>query len=168
LLFGGNFDPAYTLTITALGSQLQPVTNKRNATLLAKSMEEGLGVGPERGLIKFVPITEENFATDGRTLAGAIEDLERETSDDNANLKRSVSRGTTKSRRRQSMKSLRGVKAGQLPTHDERITPTSPMSDGHIPPLPAIPTEPSRNDRKAEKVQKMGRRKSFIAAMFGK
>jgi hypothetical protein len=167
LLFGGNFDPAYTLTITALGSQLQPVTNKRNAALLAKAMEEGLGVSPERGLIKFTPIAEENLATDGRTVTGEIEDLERKTSDDNTNLKRGASRGTTKSRRRQSMKSLRGLKTGQLPTHDERITPTSPMSDYQTPQMPPMPTEKSANDKKAEKAQKVGRRKSFIASIFG-
>ncbi|KAH6681796.1 Tautomerase/MIF superfamily [Halenospora varia] len=184
LLFGGSFDPAYTMTITALASQLQPVTNKRNASLLAKAMEEGLGVGPDRGLIKFVAIAEENLATNGRTLAGDIEELEKENGEDNSNLKRNLSRAN-KNKKRQSMKSLRNLKSSShLPTHDEQLTPplSEPMSpplpglppksagspSPHTPKLPEIPTEKSAIDRRAEKTQKMGRRRSFIATIFGK
>jgi len=167
MLFGGNFDPAYTLTITALGSQLQPVTNKRNASLLAKVMEEALGVVPNRGIIRFLAIPEENLATDGRTIAGEIEELEKETADTNTSLQRSLSRGAPKSKRRNSIRSLRATKH-QLPTHNERVSPVSPMSERETPTLPAMPSEKSPMDRRAEKAQKMGRRKSFIATIFGK
>ena len=170
MLFAGNFDPAYTMTITALPSQLQPVTNKRNAGLLAKAMEEGLGVTPERGLIKFFPIAEENMATNGKTTAGMIEELEKETGEISAGLQRSLSRGTPRSKqRRQSMKSLRGVKTDQLPTHNEAISPIPPLSEAYTPPtLPPMPNEKTQLDKRAEKVQKMSRRKSFIASIFGK
>ncbi|KAF4631795.1 hypothetical protein G7Y89_g6333 [Cudoniella acicularis] len=185
LMFGGSFDHAYTMTITALASQVQPVTNKRNAALLAKAMEEGLGVTPNRGLIKFIPIAEENIATNGKTLAGEIDDLEKETAEENANLNRSLSRSHPKNKKRQSMKSLRNLKSSShLPTHDEQMTlslsepqspplprlsskfptPSAPVS---APQIPSIPTEKSAMDRKAEKAQKMGRRRSFIAAVFG-
>ncbi|KAE8449094.1 hypothetical protein EG329_008477 [Mollisiaceae sp. DMI_Dod_QoI] len=169
MLYGGNFDPAYTLTITALGSQLQPVTNKRNASLLAKHMEEGLGVGPKRGVIKFATIAEENLAVDGKTIAREIEELEREQAEQNSNLQRSLSRGANKSKRRQSMKSLRGAKSGmQLPTHNESMVSLPATSEYNTPPLPAMPTEKSSMDRRAEKAQKIGRRKSFMATLFGK
>ena len=165
MLFGGNFDPAYSVTITALGSQLQPVTNKRNAALLAKALQESLGVSPERGLIKFTPIAEENMATDSRTVTGMIEELEKVMSE-GPGLQRTLS---MKSKRRHSMKSLRGMKtASQLPTHNEMLSPTPPMSERDRPPLPPVPTEKSALDKKAEKVQKMGRRKSFIASIFGR
>ena len=174
MLFGGNFDPAYSLTITALGSQLQPVTNKRNASLLAKAMEEGLGVPANRGIIRFMAISEDNFATDGKTITGGIEDLEKETTDNNVNLQRNLSRSTQsskntktsplKSKRRQSLKSLKQL----LPTHNEDGSQTPPLSERETPPLPAIPNLKSPTDRRAEKVQKMGRRKSFVAAIFGK
>ena len=166
MLFGGNFDPAYSLTITALGSQLQPVTNKRNAALLAKALQESLGVSPERGMIKFTPIAEENMATDGRTVTGMIEDLERVMSETGSGFQRALS---LKSKRRQSMKSLRGMKnASQLPTHNEILSPTPPVSERDTPPLPPVPTEKSPMDKKAERVQKMGRRKSFLTSIFGK
>jgi len=173
LLYAGNFDPAYTMTITAVPSQLQPVTNKRNAGLLAKSMEESLGVSPERGLIKFVPVPEENFATGGTTLAGAINELDRQLAEENGTgLKSSLSVSRNK---RQSLRSLRSTrKGGDLPNLEEQITPTMPtppVSDRIVtppPPIPAIPKTRSVADIKAEKAKKMGRRKSFIAAMFGK
>jgi hypothetical protein len=156
------------MTITALASQLQPVTNKRNASLLQKAMEEELGVVPERGLIKFIPMAEENLATNGKTVVGEIEDLARETTEDNINLKRNLSRGTTKSKKRMSTKSMRNLKiGGQLATHDEQMTP--PMSERQTLLMPPLLTESSPMDLKVEKVQrKMGKRKSFIAAVFGK
>ncbi len=121
LLFGGSFDPAYTLTITALASQLQPVTNKRNAAIVAKAMEDNLGVGPERGLIKFQAIAEENVATNGKTIAGEIEDLRKESVDLNPSWLRGDERRASQSRsRRQSMKSARSsARNSQLPTQFE-------------------------------------------------
>lgn len=168
MLYGGNFDPAYSLTITAVGSQLQPVTNKRNASLLAKHIDDTLGVDPKRGVIKFIAIAEENLATDGKTISGEIEQLDKEQAEANSSLQRSLSHGTDKSKRRQSMKSLRGTKAkGLLPTHNESMI-SLPASANYIPPLPAIPTEKSTMDKKAEKAQRIGRRKSFMATLFGK
>ncbi|KAH7361023.1 Tautomerase/MIF superfamily [Rhexocercosporidium sp. MPI-PUGE-AT-0058] len=168
LLFGGNFDPAYTLTITALPSQLQPVTNKRNAALIATHMQESLQVAPRRGVINFIAIAEENLANDGTTVSGEIEDLEKETLENNASLQRNLSRGAMRSRRRQSMKSLRGLKSSPMPTHNESAPPTPNLNQYDMPPIPAYPAEKSHLDRKAEKVQKMSRRKSFIATIFGK
>ena len=80
MLFGGTFDPAYVMTISALPSQVMPVTNKRNAALVQKHMEEAIGVSPARGFLRFVATTEENVACNGRTMAGEIEDLEKEKS----------------------------------------------------------------------------------------
>jgi hypothetical protein len=169
LVFAGTWDPAYILTINALPSQLQTVTNKRNASLIAKNIDEGLGVPPNRGLIKFIPIPEDNFATDGKTSTMEIDELERENTSNNFNLGRSLSRAasTNKGQNRHSMKSLRNpTSTNHLPTHEEQITP--PLSDRQSPALPPMPTEKSAMDLKAQKARKMGRRKSFIAAMFGK
>lgn len=130
-------------------------------------MEEGLGVAPNRGVIRFLSLPEENLATDGKTIAGEIEELEREIAENNSSLQRSLSRGTPKSKRRQSLRSLRGAK-NQLATHNERTSLTPPMSERETPPLPAMPSEKSPMDLRAEKAQKMGRRRSFIATIFGK
>ncbi|RDL40413.1 Tautomerase [Venustampulla echinocandica] len=169
LLFGGTFDPAYTMTITALGSQLQPVTNKRNASLLAKAMDEALGVPPNRGLIKFVPVAEENLATGGKTVAGEIEELAKAAAEENANLKRSLSRNALRSTKKQSTTSLRNPKAagGQLQTHHEDVlTPVSERPTSSL--ITATSPVQGELDLKDEKVRRVGRRKSFIAGLFGK
>ncbi|KAH6624833.1 Tautomerase/MIF superfamily [Chaetomium sp. MPI-SDFR-AT-0129] len=77
MFFAGSFDPAYTMSVAALATQLQPTTNKRNAALIQRHMAETLGVSPERGLVRFVPVQEEHLASGGKTVAGEVEELER-------------------------------------------------------------------------------------------
>lgn len=212
LLFGGSFEPAYTMTITALPSLVQPTTNKRNAALLQKSMEDVLGVSPQRGLIKFVAVGEENLATNSRTVLGEIEELERESKEEvhSASLKPSQSdpkRSTSSSKkesarlekdaknknRRPSTKSLKNLKTGKgiekLDVREEMTPPLSGItetsgnqsqamqtggdaeantSNAYGVKMPDVPADKSEMDRKAEKAQKLGKRRSFIAAVFGK
>jgi hypothetical protein len=164
LLFGGSFDPAYTIAISALQSHLQPVTNKRNTLLLQQHIQDTLGPGPDRGLVIFTHIAEENMGTDGKTVAGQIDDMVKETAEDTSNLRRSLSRGT-KAKRRQSTKSLR-KKGSSLATHTERVA--TPTNETDTTPLPSMPVEKSATDLRAEKAPKVSRRKSFIANMFGR
>jgi len=166
LLFSGTFDPAYTITITALQSQLQTVTNKRNASLIQKHLEDSLGPSPERGLIKFAPIAEGNIATNGNTVAGHIDEMDKDKSEDTSNVRRSMSRNS-KAAQRKSIKSLKNMKIGTgnpMSTQNERNT--APSSDGPAAPMPPIPTAKTALDRQADKVQKVGKRKSFIQTIF--
>ncbi|EDN97761.1 hypothetical protein SS1G_12615 [Sclerotinia sclerotiorum 1980 UF-70] len=164
-IVAGTFEPAYIMTITALPSQMQPVTNKRNASLLQNYMATTeLYVEPERGIIKFVPLAEENFATNGKTVAGEIEELERETANDGSGHRSLHSPGTVKSKKRMSIKSTKSVKSKNLQTHEE-YTPS--VSSRESPPLPPMPVEVNALDKKSMNVQKLGRRKSFMAAVFG-
>lgn len=73
LALGGNFDPCYILNVTTGPSQMGPVMNKRNAALIQSFMADILSVPPERGIVKFQPVPEENFAYNGTTLLGEIE-----------------------------------------------------------------------------------------------
>ena len=77
MFWGGSFDPAYVMSVAALPSQLQPTTNRRNAALIQRHMEETLGVRPARGVLRFVPVAEECWVWGGRTVAGEVEELER-------------------------------------------------------------------------------------------
>lgn len=161
LLFKGSFEPAYTLTITALPSQLQPATNKRNAALLQRAMHESLGVQPDRGIIKFMPILEENLAINGKTIAGEIEETERGYATDDTQLRNS-SIGANKSRKRPSMRSLRNIRGSNvLGMNEERTSPI--QEENRIPRIPPTPIGPSPLDQKAAQRQRMGRRKSFMA-----
>lgn len=79
MCFGGSFDPAYILAIFALPSELQPTTNKRNAALIQKHMEEALGVPASRGFLRFTAVPEANLAYGGKTAAGYVDDLAKRT-----------------------------------------------------------------------------------------
>ena len=162
------------MSITALQCQLQPVTNKRNAALLQRVMEEILGVYPERGLIRFMPIAEENLATNGKTVTGEIEELEKESMEDASSIRRTLSPIRT----RHSTKSLRNLRiSSPLPTHDEASTqpasapslgPQEPSSIHVVRTIPTVSMEKSNLDLKAEKIQRMSRRRSFMTSIFGK
>lgn len=97
LLLGGSFEPTYILTINALPVQLQPTTNKRNAALIQNFMCESIGVPADRGVLRFASIQEENLATNGSTILGEIERLERQYAEENGG---SVKRALTKSSRK--------------------------------------------------------------------
>lgn len=164
-IVAGTFDPAYIMTISALPSQMQPVTNKRNTALLQNYMATTeLYVEPERGIIKFVPLAEENFATNGRTVAGEIEELEREVANDSSGLRNLHPSEISKSNKKMSTKSTKSHKAKHFQTHEE-YTPS--VSSRATLPLPPMLSDENGFDKKAMDVQKLGRRKSFMAAVFG-
>ena len=129
-------------------------------------MREALGVSSERGIIKFVAIAEENIAINGKTVSAEIEDVEKEIAEDNVGVKRSMSRKSTKSAKSPNTRSLRNLRVGSpLLTHKERIAPIQAEMDAQVMPAPDVPRD---RDGKTEKVQKMGRRRSFMAAVFRK
>ncbi|EOD47049.1 MIF domain containing protein [Neofusicoccum parvum] len=136
LLLGGSFEPAYMLTITALPSQLQPVTNKRNAAMIQTFLRDILGVAADRGIVKFQAIEEANLATEGRTVLGEIEREERRQADENGGLKRAM----TKASRRSSLKPKKSLTLSRKgSTRSGRvITPPIP-SPGPFDSVTAIP-----------------------------
>lgn len=132
-------------------------------------MDEALGVPPNRGLIKFVPVAEENLATGGKTVAGEIEELAKEAAEENSSLRRSLSRSALKTTKKKSITSLRNPKAagGQLQTHHEDVlTPVSERATSSL----VTATSPGKESLNPaeEKFRRVGRRKSFIAGLFGK
>ena len=95
-MFGGTFDPNYFVTIHALPSQVQPTTNKRNAALIQKYLEESLRVRPSHGFTRFVATAPENMSHGGTTLAGELEEANRlsalKVSDEFVGMKRTRSK----------------------------------------------------------------------------
>ena len=173
LLFAGTFDSAYILTLTALPSQVQSTTNKRNSALLQTFMTEALGVTTDRGVVRFVPIAEEHLATNGSTVLGEIERLSRTSDDENADgvMGRSKSRRSVKPKDlplRERSDTNTKTRSRIVSRKTSRAASPTPMSPPLTSPsLPALPLEKSAMDRRAEKVQKMGRRRSFLS-MFGR
>jgi hypothetical protein len=131
LLLGGSFEPTYILAITALPTQVQPATNKRNASLIQTFMTETLGVQPDRGIIKFASIPEENLAVNGTTILGDIERLEREQSEDSA-LKRAMTKSSKRSivtKAKSSIQLSRGDSRGEGRAMTPQPTP-GPFDSG--------------------------------------
>lgn len=163
LLLAGTFDSAYILTITALPSQIQPVTNKRNTALVQAFMNDSLGVSHDRGVVRFVGIGEEYLGTNGMTVLGEIESLSR-GEDNGGETTRSNTIRRGRSRKVPNPKELVLQEKSRRPSPTAAKAPSPPLKS---PPMPAVPIEKSALDKKAEKVQKMGRRRSFLS-MFGK
>ncbi|KAL2135270.1 hypothetical protein VTI74DRAFT_9150 [Chaetomium olivicolor] len=192
MFFGGSFGPAYVMTVFALPSQLLPTTNKRNAALIQRHMEEILGVGPARGVLRFVPTKEEHFASGGRTVAAEVEEAERGVWGHGGGLKekggetgsavvvdegvrRAGSSRSMKARRMLSVKSLASIRpprATDIRTPD--MTPPAGVEEGQPSILPSpnsvgrdiseqTGAEPTSPPRKAAQ-----RKKSFVATIFGR
>lgn len=168
LLFAGNFDSAYLVTITALPSQMQPTTNKRNTVVIQNFLSDLLGVLPDRGIIRYVPIAEEYLATNGNTVQGEIDNLCKDSGEDtmdNTNNKRSntlLGRGRSRKASRPEKLNLQPERS--RPATSDNKMPSPPLQS---PPVPDMPREMSPMDRRAGKVRKMGRRRSFMAMFSG-
>ncbi|KAK3313899.1 Tautomerase/MIF superfamily [Apodospora peruviana] len=189
MLFGGSFDPAYVMSISALPSQLQPTTNRRNTAVIQKHMEEVLGVTHSRGLLKFVPVNEENLACNGNTMTGEIEDLQKSYGGariSTAVLDDSTHLGSKRlsARKKLSVKSLATnfqppQASGGTNVPALELTPPSSATD-QLPPVPESPSPPPATAEKSQQQQHQiqgtaasqqksaRRKKSFVATMFGR
>lgn len=120
--FGGVRDPAYLITVSGLASMFAPLTNVRTTALLQSEMREVLAVPDKRGIVRYVPIKEENLATGGTTMKAVIENLERAAKADHLgvvkNLSRSMSKKLLKPKRSSSS-------PGVLPTLPETPAPAT-------------------------------------------
>ncbi|KAH6671545.1 Tautomerase/MIF superfamily [Plectosphaerella plurivora] len=140
MLFGGTFDPAYVMSVSALPSDIAPTKNRRNAALIQKHMEESLGVASSRGLLRFVAVPEENTARSGKTVAGEIVDSGKKEDADGIMSKE-------KSRRRLSVKaSLNFLPYYKTTTLDimQSLSSLRPASSNPEPPVSAMDALPPR------------------------
>lgn len=119
LALGGTFDPCYILTVTAVASQMGPTMNKRNAAVIQSFMADILSVPPERGILKFQPMPEENLAINGTTLLG---DIERQEKQSGYETRRPFANGS-----RRSMPSIRKASPPKLDL-DFNLSPLSQES----------------------------------------
>ncbi|KAI0481063.1 Tautomerase/MIF [Xylariaceae sp. FL0804] len=107
MMFAASIEPAYTLTIYALPHLVQPTTNKRNAAMLQRHLEELLQAPPSRGYVRFVATPEENVASGGKTVASRIRELGKNGTDE----KQDIPEKPSNLGRRLSIKSFRGLKS---------------------------------------------------------
>jgi hypothetical protein len=130
VLFGNNNTlAAYLLTIYALPTLIAPVSNVRSTSLIQKTLEERLGIPPNLGVIIFIPIPEENLATNGMTIRSETSMIER--SQYSPSIFKSISRGMSRRLKNRSGDSAQvshpsaAVTAAPSP-HSRSDSPASP------------------------------------------
>lgn len=150
------------------------MTNRRNAALLQKSLQEALHVDPSRGIIKFLQLPEDSYANNGQTYAGEIDDLEHRANQDSkkeGQSRPSSKSGDRTSKKRNSIRSLRHLRSAfgskeSLPSLPSSTSPEYAARSGFSP--PPIPVAQSNVDKTAAKIQAMPRRKSFLGLFASK
>ncbi|OQV11076.1 hypothetical protein CLAIMM_14976 [Cladophialophora immunda] len=112
ILLGGNSEPAYHLTITALPSEIAATKNKRSTHLIQDFIHDTLQIPPKRGVVRFDAVSEENLATNGMTALQEIEQLERQSNDEDGMMRRSAGKevdGARNPRRQLSQRDFASV-----------------------------------------------------------
>jgi len=179
LIYGGSFEPAYILTVTALPSLVQSTTNKRNLALLQSFLNKSLNVPAHRGVVRFIGVAEDSFGTRGTTVLGEIESLsktplkgkieERPKTPKDKKIENALPNDHTTTRRRtedKEMTSKQPRRKSEAATRDRGSQEKSNRNSFKALPVPPMPTQKSRLDIQAEQVQKLGKRRSF-RQMFG-
>ncbi|EXJ83672.1 hypothetical protein A1O1_07296 [Capronia coronata CBS 617.96] len=159
MLLGGNSDPAYHLTITALPSEIAATKNKRSTHLIQDFMLDTLQIPPKRGVVRFEAVAEENLATNGMTALQEIEQLERQSTDGDGLL-------GVLSRQR----SKRGKKSN-VPALTERVKAGFPSFRGSTPShqyFNTIGTVETKSTEASGPGRKRVKRRQSILALFRK
>ncbi|UKZ55521.1 hypothetical protein TrVGV298_009345 [Trichoderma virens] len=160
LFFGGSLDPAYTLTITALASEVQPATNKRNAAVLQKHMEAVLRIPPARGMVRFIPVTEECLAWGSKTVAGRVSEA--------VAGERDIERERNKVQERRRLKVSLSLKRSPQtdPTSPNTQPPNTPQHTKDSNVTSASEMEPKNVLGAEESVKVVRKKKSIIHTLF--
>ncbi|KAJ5912331.1 Tautomerase [Penicillium tannophilum] len=96
VFFGSTTELSYLLKIYALPSFIAPFTNLRNTNLIQAVMLDLLHIPINQGVIIFLPVSEDNLATNGLTARGEIARLERNDQDESLNLFKTISRSMSR------------------------------------------------------------------------
>ena len=96
VFFGSTTELSYLLKIYALPSFIAPFTNFRNTNLIQTAMLDSLHIPMNQGVIIFLPVSEDNLATNGLTARGEIARLERNDQDESPNLFKTFSRSMSR------------------------------------------------------------------------
>lgn len=122
--FGVLGSPAYLMKIFALPYLIAPITNLRSTILIQSALQDVLQVPPNRGVVLYIPIHEENFASNGVTVMGEIARLERY--DQETGILKNISRSMTRRMKSSSVTTSSSWGYG----HESRAS-TAASASGH-------------------------------------
>ncbi|EEP78066.1 predicted protein [Uncinocarpus reesii 1704] len=152
--FGASAEPAYLMTVSALPHMVKPTMNMRHTALIQSAMEEILGISKDRGVVKFISMNEESFATNGSTIKDEIEQMERTSHEENG-LMKTISRSMT---RRAKPNTTKNTTPTAQPNHSRR-TPVQRTSTEDESPKAGVLIGPSSGDsgRKVKKYKSLAK-----------
>ncbi|KAJ6111198.1 Tautomerase [Penicillium sp. IBT 16267x] len=96
VFLGSTTELSYLMKIYALPSFIAPFTNLRNTTLIQAAMQDLLHIPMNQGVIIFLPVSEDNLATNGLTTRGEIARLERDDQEETPNIFKTISRSMSR------------------------------------------------------------------------
>ncbi|GKT43949.1 macrophage migration inhibitory factor [Colletotrichum spaethianum] len=167
MLFGGTFEPAYTMSIHALSLEVGVTKNKRNSALLQKHLQEALGVPPARGFVKFVEVPAENMAVNSKTTASQIAEVGGDEEE------------TLAERRARNRKSM-GAKELTPPHSATDAPPIPPIPEAHAvdstgsapnekdTPIKEVEKAPTNPTSPPKKTKAAKRKSSFVTSLFSR
>lgn len=159
LHFGNSAAPAYLMKVFAHPYLIAPITNLRNTIFIQKILHEFLDIAPNRGVIIYASVPEENLATDGVTMLGDLVRLERDSRD--SGVFKSLSRSMSRKLKSNSSSPRLSVVTSSCDKADgsQESTPISDK-DGHV-------KESSGEDDKPQSVRKSKSLRDFVYRRTG-
>ncbi|KAL4934543.1 MIF domain protein [Aspergillus undulatus] len=100
--FGNLALPAYSMKIYALPYLIAPITNLRSTILIQAALQDILHISPSRGIILYIPVPEENMATNNTTMMGEVARLEHNSGGREPGIFKSLSRSLSRRKKTSS------------------------------------------------------------------
>ncbi|KAL5365511.1 hypothetical protein BJX96DRAFT_181737 [Aspergillus floccosus] len=96
LHFGDSKQPSYLMKVFALPYMIAPITNLRSTVLIQTALQQILRIPPNRGIVLYFLVSDENLATSGTTMSSEIARLERRSEDEDPGILRTISRSMSR------------------------------------------------------------------------
>jgi hypothetical protein len=84
------------MKVYALPYSIAPITNLRCTILIQSALRELLQIEPSRGVVLYLPVPEENLATNNVTYTGELPRHTRRTEDEDPGILRNISRSLSR------------------------------------------------------------------------
>ncbi|KAB8238421.1 hypothetical protein ETB97_010137 [Aspergillus alliaceus] len=94
--FGISKDPAYVLKVYAVPCLIATIINLRCTIMIQSALRDLLQIESNRGVVLYLPVPEENFATDGVTYASQTTRYDQRSENDDSGILRSISRSLSR------------------------------------------------------------------------
>ncbi|KAJ5259233.1 Tautomerase [Penicillium angulare] len=161
VFFGSTSERSYLIKVYALPSFVAPLTNLRNTNLIQVAMVELLDIPISRGVIVYIPVPDENFATNGVTARGEISRLEQRDEEDSPGIIESISRSMS---RRLKTSSGNSVPISLPSTVGTATTSPSMKTEIHHSPinLPGLPESPGEEKERGRRLRKRMSLRSIV------